>query len=68
MLFAYRYPASHFLRMRVSGIIVTTKRSADRESPWKIPLLMGTVPKLWPFDVSSVRQLFMEYFRLHQII
>ena len=46
MLFAYIYPASHVLRKTVRGIIVTTNRSGDRESPWKIPLLKDTVPTM----------------------
>ena len=60
ILFPEDYPASHFLRMRVRGIIVITNSSGDKESPQKIPLFMSTLPRLCPFDVSSVFQPFIE--------
>lgn len=61
-MFVYMYPASHFLRMRVKGIMETTKRSRDRKCHWKMPLLMKTLPRLFPYDVSSLCQPFMESF------
>ena len=55
------YPAAHFLRMWLSGIMAITNSKSDNVSPWKIPLWIFVSVKLLPLAVSSTLQVCMVF-------
>ena len=61
MTFASLYPALifHSTGTRVKGNMITINSSGDKESPWKIPLLMSTCPRAVPPYVDAVSQFTM---------
>ena len=59
MFFTNLYTALIFHSTRVSGHMIKTNSNGDRESPWKIPLVMSTCPRSVPPDVNTIFQLAM---------
>ena len=55
------YPAMHFLRMWLSGIIAITYSDGDSASPWNIPLWIFTTAKLFPPAVNLTLQIYMVF-------
>ena len=55
------YPAMHFLRIWLSGNMVTTNYHGDSVSTWNIPLCIFTSSKLCPLAVNSTHQVCMVF-------
>ena len=55
------YPAAHFLRMWLSGLMAITNSNGDCASPWNMRLCIFTSAKLFPPAVNSTLQISMVF-------
>ena len=55
------YPAVHFLRLLLIGIIAIKNSNGDSASPWNMPLRIFTTVKLFPPAVNSTLQISMVF-------
>ena len=62
MFFTNLYPAVIFRSTGVSGSMIKTNSNGDRESPWKIPLLVSTCPRSVPRSVIIIIIIIIYYY------